>query len=321
MSENRSLTVAARFGGTRRDPRREALGGLYPFDSHYLQLSGPRMHYLDEGKGPTVILLHGNPTWSFYYRELILGLRDHYRVIAPDHIGCGLSEKPQRYAYTLSTHIDNLERLIDHLGLDEVTLAVHDWGGAIGLGWAMRRPEQARRFVLFNTAAFLGGPTPWRIKFCRWPKIGELVVRGFNGFARAGTRIAPTRRRMTGEVRRGYLLPYDSYANRVAILGFVRDIPLDPKQPSFELIQQIEASLPRFRDRPMIIFWGMKDFCFTEQYLKEWIYRFPGAAVHCFPDAGHYVVEDAYQDILPVLKRFLETSDRAAGGCSVTSCG
>lgn len=295
-----------------RDPRLEALGDLYPFDSHYLDLGGQRMHYLDEGKGPALVMLHGNPTWSFYYRELIQGLRLRYRVIAPDHIGCGLSEKPQRYPYTLATHIDNLERLMDHLGLQDVTLVVHDWGGPIGFGWAMRHPERARRFVVFNTTAFLGEPTPFRIRVCGWPKIGEFLVRGLNGFARAGTRMACHRReRMTRIVRKGYLLPYDCYANRVAILGFIRDIPLRPEQPSHGLLLNIQASLARMGDRPMAIFWGMKDFCFTGRFLTEWMFRFPKAAVHCYPEAGHYVVEDACEEILPALMQFLEKSDHA----------
>ena len=119
---------------------------LYPFASHYAVIAGGRQHYLDEGRGPAVVMLHGNPTWSFYYRNLVLALRDEHRVIVPDHMGCGLSDKPQEYTYTLRQHIDNLEHLLDEeLQVPEVDLVVHDWGGAIGMGYAVRHPERIRQ--------------------------------------------------------------------------------------------------------------------------------------------------------------------------------
>ncbi len=180
LSGARSTTGPSIHGESRRgpalsprDPRLARLGELYPFASHYVDVGGYRMHYVDEGVGPAVVMLHGNPTWSFHYRELIKGLRDTYRVIVPDHIGCGLSDKPQEYPYTLSTHIDNVERLIDRLNLESVTLAVHDWGGAIGFGWAARHPSSVRDLILFNTAAFLVDSCPLRLRICRWPVIGE----------------------------------------------------------------------------------------------------------------------------------------------------
>ena len=196
----------------------EAIRHLYPFEPHHLDLGGVGMHYVDEGAGPPVVMLHGNPTWSFYYRELIAELRGRHRVIAPDHVGCGLSDKPQQYPYTLARHIENAERLFDHLGLDGITLAMHDWGGAIGFGLAARQPGRIRRFIVFNTAAFFG-PVPLRIRLCRLAVLGPLMVRGLNAFARGAVRMAcKNRARMTPEVRAGYLLPYDSYATRVALL-------------------------------------------------------------------------------------------------------
>ncbi|MHC4696282.1 MAG: alpha/beta fold hydrolase [Planctomycetota bacterium] len=280
---------------------------LYPFESHYLDLGGQCMHYVDEGAGPAVVMLHGNPTWSVYYRELITALRDRWRVIVPDHIGCGLSDKPQDYDYTLSTHIDNLDCLIDRLGIADVTLAMHDWGGAIGFGLAVRRPELIRRLIVFNTAAFIG-PCPWRIRVCGLPLVGDVLVRGLNAFARGAVHMACKKHeRMTAKVRRGYLLPYDSFANRIATLRFVRDIPLTPSVPSYPVVKQIEASLVRFKDRPMMILWGAKDFCFNNWYLEQWIARFPRAQAHRFEDAGHYVVEDAHERIVPLIREFLQT--------------
>ena len=287
-------------------PLPQQIRDIYPFENHFLEVDGHRMHYLDEGEGEVVLMFHGNPTWSFYYRNLVLGLRPNYRCIAPDHIGCGLSEKPQIYPYTLKQHIDNFEKLADHLELDEFTLMVHDWGGAIGFGFAARHPERILRLVVLNTAA-IRGVAPRRIRFCRIPYVGALAVRTFNGFARGAIRLACHKHeRMTREVRRGYLLPYDSYRSRVAVYGFVRDIPTDPIQPTYRLMDEISNSLSQFRDRPMIIFWGMRDFCFNETFLDRWIEYFPDAAVHRFEDAGHYVLEDAHEFILPALREFLD---------------
>src|SRR5829696_4990519 len=130
---------------------------MYPFEGHFLPRPAGRLHYLDEGTGDPVVMLHGNPTWSFYYRDLVLALRDKYRCVVPDHIGCGLSDKPpaEKYDYSLRSRIDDLEALLDHLDLREnLTLVLHDWGGMIGMGYAARHPERVKRIVAMNTGAF-----------------------------------------------------------------------------------------------------------------------------------------------------------------------
>lgn len=282
---------------------------LYPFESHFFDLGGLRCHYVDEGGGEPIVMVHGNPTWSFYYRHLILGLRDRYRVIAPDHIGCGLSDKPQKYQYRLERHIANLEALIEGLGLEGFTLAVHDWGGPIGMGYAARHPEKIRRFVVFNTAAFWLPRIPWFLRFSRLPLLGPLSVRGLNLFASVAASVAcRDKKRMTKEVRAGYLLPYDSYANRVAILRFVQDIPVNGRHPSYDLLGSIERGLLQFKDHPMLIVWGARDPVFTDLFLDEWRRRFPKASVKRIAEAGHYVVEDAHERIIPWIREFLETT-------------
>ena len=158
---------------------------LYPFCSRYATIDGQQMHYVDEGRGPTLLLVHGNPTWSFHWRNLIVGLRSTHRLVAPDHIGCGLSDNPQKYDYWLARHIANLVEFIDKLDLAEITVLVQDWGGAIGLAAALARPERFARFVLFNTAAFRSTRMPWRIRLCRTPLLGTLAIRGANAFVRA----------------------------------------------------------------------------------------------------------------------------------------
>jgi len=280
---------------------------LYPFSSNFASTDAGRMHYLDEGDGSPVVMLHGNPTWSFMYRDLIAELSPSHRVVCPDHIGCGLSEKPQDWSYRLRGHIDNLEVLLDqHLKLDTFSLVLHDWGGAIGMGYAVRHPERIDRIVVLNTAAFLLTRCPWRIRVCRTPILGALAIRGLNVFARAACSMAVARgKRLPGQVRQGFLHPYDSWANRIATQRFVQDIPLRPRHPSWDDVAQIQKRLHDLRNRPMLICWGDQDFCFNSHFLAMWQQYFPEADVHRFADAGHYVLEDAGERILPMVKTFL----------------
>jgi pimeloyl-ACP methyl ester carboxylesterase len=279
---------------------------LYPFESHYLQMGPVRLHYLDEGAGEPLLFVHGNPTWSFYWRNLILGLRDHNRCIAVDHIGCGLSDKPQDYNYTLQQRIDDLVRLVESLDLSGVTLLAHDWGGSIGLGTVLRLPERFARIVLFNTGAFPPPFVPWRIAACRTPILGTLAVRGANAFARAALSMAVEKPdRMTPYVRAGLLAPYDSWANRVAVDRFVRDIPFSSRHPTWPVLEQIEAGLPSLADKPIQLIWGMRDWCFRPECLERFEKHWPQADVHKFADCGHYVVEDAHERIVPLVRTFL----------------
>jgi cis-3-alkyl-4-acyloxetan-2-one decarboxylase len=279
---------------------------LYPFRSHHLPLDAGRYHYLDEGAGAVLLMVHGNPTWSFYWRNLALAFRDRFRVVVPDHIGCGLSDKPQRYPYRLAQHIDNLVRLIERLDLRSVTLLVHDWGGAIGLGAALRVPDRVSRLVLFNTGAFPPPSIPFRIRLCRTPVLGSLAVRGLNLFARAALTMAVAdQRRMTAPVRAGLLAPYDSWANRIAIDRFVADIPKTVDHPTWQTLQAIEQGLPTLADRPTMMIWGMRDWCFTPVCLDRLLESFPDARVHRLEQAGHYVIEDAHERIVPLVDSFL----------------
>lgn len=294
-------------------PSRTGFEEEYPFESREFRLDGLRYHYVDEGAGagPTLLFVHGNPTWSFAFRNLLKGLSPHYRVVAVDHIGCGFSDKPQDYPYRLAQHIANLERFVVGLDLRDVTLVAHDWGGAIGMGTAARLPDRFSRFVLFNTAAFRSRRMPLRIAVCRIPVLGSIGVRGLNLFARAALRMAVARpERLTLAVRRGYLAPYGSWRDRVAVLRFVQDIPLSPTHPSYGTLLSIEESLPRFRDRPMLLVWGEQDWCFTTEFLDEFQRRFPAAETLRLPDAGHYVFEDAPEPILARIQDFLARSTR-----------
>jgi len=282
---------------------------LYPFESHWASIEGFRYHYLDEGSGPALLLVHGNPTWSFYWRDLVKPLRAGYRVVVPDHIGCGLSDKPNatQYPFRLARRIADLSRLIVELDLRQVTLVGHDWGGLVGLGAALEMPERFARLVLMNTAAFRSDRCPRRLRFCRtW--LGRIAIQGLNLFAKAGLRVAVSRReRITPAVRAGYLAPYGSWRDREAIYRFVCDIPLVPEHPSYPTLTGIETGLSRFRRHPVCLIWGMDDWCFTPRFLDRFLEFLPEAEVHRLEGAGHYVVEDAHEQILPILERFLES--------------
>jgi haloalkane dehalogenase len=265
------------------------------------------MSYLDEGprSDEAVLLVHGNPTWSFYYRDLVSELSRALRCVAPDHIGMGLSEKPARYPYCLSTRIADLEALVASLGLRRIHLVVHDWGGPIGLGLAVRRPELVDRLVILNTAAFPSARIPARIALCRLPFLGAFLVRGLNAFCEAATWMAMASRRLTWEERRGYLYPYRSWAERIAVHRFVRDIPMEADHPSRAVLEEIASGLHRLSAHPKRIIWGARDFCFDDAILSRWREVYPDARIDRLEHAGHFVLEDAGADARARIRDFL----------------
>jgi pimeloyl-ACP methyl ester carboxylesterase len=295
-------------------PLPPAVAAEYPFESKSIELDGGhRLHYVDEGSGDVLLCVHGNPTWSFAWRSVVREFSSTHRVIAIDHLGCGLSYKPQDYDYCLANHIANLQTLIEKLDLRNITLLAHDWGGAIGMGAAGRMPERFARFVLFNTGAFRSQAIPLRIAVCRIPLFGTFALRGLNAFSRAAITMAVEKHeRMTPAVKAGYLAPYDSWANRVAVNRFVKDIPLKESHPSWATLVEVEAGLEQFQQHPMLLVWGEQDWCFTTAFLDEFERRFPQAETLRIPDAGHYVFEDAPEVFLPKLREFLSEHSASA---------
>lgn len=284
---------------------------LYPFESHFLNLRGLKYHYIDEGKGEPLVMVHGNPTWSFYYRHLIKEFSDNYRTIAVDHIGCGLSDKPgmDRYDYRLKSRVDDLEALIDHLDLKQkITLIVHDWGGMIGLCYTLRHPEKIGRIVISNTSGFFppGKGIPIRLWIMRYltpfAKIGTL---GFNLFSWAALYMAP-RKPLPPDVKKGLTAPYNNWNNRIATYRFVQDIPLKPGDASYDLVKSVDDNLHTLKSIPMTIVWGKHDFIFTMEYFNEWKRRFPEVHARLFPSAGHYLLEDEPERISDHIRSFLE---------------
>lgn len=289
----------------------------FPFEPRtFTHTSGLRQSYLDEGQGPPVLMLHGNPSWSYYYRRLVLGLRDRHRCIAPDHVGMGLSDKPDdaHYEYSLRQRVDDLEGLWQHLVAERelprygLTLVLHDWGGMIGMAWATRHPGRIARLVILNTAAFAMPPDkrlPLVLKLGRDSAIGAALICRFNAFAVGATWLGVTRP-MPRAVRQAYVAPYDTPSHRIATLRFVQDIPLAPGDRGYELVAATGAALAQFADRPALICWGLRDFVFDHTFLRTWREHLPHAEVHAFDDAGHYVLEDAHERIVPLVRAFLE---------------
>lgn len=283
---------------------------LYPFESHYLDIGDHQYHYLDEGKGEPVLMLHGNPSWSFYYRELVKRLSPNYHCLVPDHIGMGLSDKPgdDAYSYTLPQRVRDLEAFLEARGIHEnITLVLHDWGGAIGMSYARRHPDAIKKIVLLNTSAFHlpeTKPFPLMLQLTRtW--LGAFAVRGFNAFNGGSTLIGTRRKPMSAEIRRAYTAPYDTWENRIGTLRFVQDIPLRKGDPGYDYVEDLQDHLHLFRETPVMIAWGLKDIVFDKYFLNKWLEYLPHAQVHRFEDCGHYVLEDAQEEIGALVEDFL----------------
>ena len=289
-------------------------GGLwpsqYPFEGRSADLGGCRMHYLDEGKGETVLMVHGNPTWSFYFRELVKALRGTRRCIAPDHVGMGLSDRPRegRYRYTLKSRIDDLEKLMERLAPSgPVTLVLHDWGGMIGMGWAARHPGRVKAIVAFNTSCFrlpAEKNFPGLLKILRG-SVSGIPIRASGLVRRFVLSTCTARRKLAPAAADAYLSVCDGWNESLAVHRFVQDIPLSPADPAWDVVADIESKIDAFRDIPMLLPWGMKDWVFDQTFLNGWKSRFPQAEIRPFPDCGHFLLEDAPEEVVPLIQDFV----------------
>lgn len=277
----------------------------------FITVDGIGIHCREEGNGPPVVCLHGNPTWSYYFRHLIAALKPNHRVIAPDHVGCGLSDKPslKRYPYSLSRRVDDFDAVVRAtLPQGKFSLVVHDWGGMIGFAWAVKNADRIDKLVVMNSAAFplpAGKKLPMALRLGRWPLMGSLLVRRLNFFCLGAARHCVTRQAMPADVQQMYLAPYERARDRVAVEQFVRTIPVHPDDIGYDIAAATAAGLKNLRDKPMLLAWGLRDFVFDGDYLQEWRRHFPAAQVRAIADAGHYVLEDAGAELIPAITRFL----------------
>lgn len=285
-----------------QDPRPEWIPAeLYPFESRFADVAGSRVHYIDEGEGPTLLLLHGNPTWSFLYREIVAGLRDRFRCIAVDHPGFGLSSPAPGYGFTPAEHAKVLEAFIAELDLTDVTMMVQDWGGPIGFAAATREPDRFSGFVIGNTWAwpksdpgtqvfsrFLGGP------------IGGYLITRRNLFVEriipAGVRL----KKLSKPVMDAYRGPFPTPQSRRPVHVFPHEI-----LASRPFLAEVERGLPALADRRALLVWPTRDVAFRVTERRRWESAFPDHRTVMLEGAGHYIQEDAPAEIVAAIRDWI----------------
>ncbi|MDC0358346.1 fatty acid CoA ligase family protein [Oligoflexia bacterium] len=277
---------------------------LIPYPSHFATVSGFKMHYLDEGAGSVVLLLHGNPTWCFYYRNLIAKLKTHFRVIVPDYLGCGLSDHPPHVHFRSTDRIEHLQEFLDQLKLKQFSLVMHDWGGPIGTGLAVRDVDKIEKLVYLNTTLTETEALPGIIKMAAAPVIGKLLTKYSKRFLKITTKLGVCKK-LSKEVCKGYYFPYRTAARRTAIWDFVDDIPFDSTHPSYAEMLNLAEQLPTLGEKPVQIIWGLKDRCFHREMLNKVASHFPNANILEIPQASHLVLEDAPELVGNTIDDFL----------------
>ena len=290
----------------------ETFEGTFPFAPHYHPIEGVDMHFVDEGSGEPVVMVHGDPTWGYLYRNFIPVLSQRRRCVVPDQMGMGKSANPQeRSLYRLQQHRANLEALLLHLDLHDITLVLHDWGGPVGLGVATRHPERIKRLVLMNTWAFApwpGGPFPRLLELIRSER-GEAFVLQKNGYLEPALRGTTYHsEQLTKIVMEAYRAPYPTPESRLALLCWSRDIPVQETDVSYAEMKQIEQGLSQFSRTPILLVWGMKDPVLSVSVLHRWQQLYPHATTHELEDASHFLQEDAPERIVQWIEAFLDAN-------------
>ncbi len=292
------MVIAADAGG--HDAGRPAWlpERLFPFRSRYITVEGCRLHYIDEGAGPTLLLLHGNPTWSFVYRDIVRGLSGRFRCVAPDYPGFGLSTAPPGYDYTPAAHAAIVERFVLALDLQGLGLMVHDWGGPIGFGVAARHPERFRALIVGDTFAWPVGDDPLLRLFSRFMggAPGAFLIRNFNAFVNLLIPLSVWRRRVPAEVMAAYRGPFRRRAARAPIHVFAREL-----LGSRDYLAGVEAGLPRLAGLPALIVWGDRDPAFRARQRRRFERAFPRHRTVVLHGAGHYIQDDAAAEIVAAI--------------------
>lgn len=285
--------------------------GTFPFEPRYAPVAEDvRLHYVEEGTGDPVLMLHGNPTWSYLYRRFLPPLAEAgFRAVAVDQMGFGRSDRPADHRrYTMRAHVDNLLAFIRRLDLRRITLVMQDWGGPIGFGAAVEEPHRVARLVIMNTGVGVfpsGTPLPFHEPF-RTRGLGEILCLGANLFVEAmfgGMRPESA----TPLVAAAYRAPFPDYYSRVPILAFARDVPVGHEHPTAPYMHSVAERLVDLR-RPTLIVWGMRDRVFPPMLLEVWKGVYPDAEVLELPEARHYLQEDEPGAITERLIEFLRAT-------------
>jgi haloalkane dehalogenase len=281
--------------------------GEYPFEPHYFHSAQGLMHYVDEGFGEPLVFLHGNPTWSFMYRQLIGSLSNSFRCVAPDYIGFGLSEKPANVSYSPRMHAQNIESLIGSLGLEEITLVMHDWGGPIGMSFALAHPSKIKRLIVLNTwfwslrghvrahlySVLVGGP------------IGRFLCRQFNAFPRIAMAFAfANKSKLTRHLHRQYIEPFHDADSRNGTWRFVQAVTRES-----EWLKELWEHRDRLCDVPTLVLWAADDLVFGEADRERWISAFRDHRVQTFSGVGHFIAEEAGRKLIKPVEEFLNEGE------------
>jgi haloalkane dehalogenase len=272
----------------------------FPVEHRFLDLDGARIHYVDEGSGEPLLLLHGNPSWSFLYRKMIPALRDQFRCVALDYPGYGMSDAPPHYGFTPPEHSAMLERFVERLELSDLTIMVQDWGGPVGLGFAGRRPDLVRGFIIGNTFAWPLNGIP-RVELFSWimgGPVGMALTQRFNLVPRFFLSRG-LEQRAEPEVLALYLAPWQDAARRQAAVIAPRQLT-----QASAFLEQVEAGLSKLAELPALIVWGTKDFAFGDRERRRFERSFPNHETVLFPDASHFLQEDVGERIAQEFKAF-----------------
>jgi haloalkane dehalogenase len=267
---------------------------LLPYASNFIELDGHTIHYLDEGCGPTLLMLHGNPTWSFLYRHLIAALRGRFRCVAMDYPGFGLSTAAEGYEPLPERHASVVEAFVRALGLKKFTPIVQDWGGPIGLSVAGRDPSRVERLVILNTWAWPVDDDPHFVRFSNimGGAIGGFAIRHFNAFVNMMIPMGTPRRTLSSAAMNAYRRPMSTAARRHATNVFPRAIV-----KSTPFLSEVQRGLAAIADKPALIVWGDKDIAFRAKERERFESVFASHTTVLVPGAGHFMQEDAHDEI------------------------
>ncbi len=274
----------------------------YPFKSQWWNADGHRMHYIDEGKGETVLFVHGTPSWSFDFRHIISDMKQDFRCIAIDHIGFGLSDKPKEYNYTTLQHSQVLEKFIKEKNLMNITMVVHDFGGPIGLYMALQHPDLIKQMVILNSWLWSVEEEPDYIKMKRILKSPFLpfLYRYLNFSPRFLMPNSFGKMKLPKRILAQYIKPFQRIHEREGPLAFARSLLHD--QPWFESLWAQRNILSK---KPVLFIWGMRDRMISPKYLQKFISGFPEHEILSFDDAGHFPQEEEPVKVIHAIRKFL----------------
>lgn len=275
----------------------------YPFESRSIKLDAGTMHYIDQGEGEVLLFVHGTPVWSFVYRDLLKTFSNQYRVIAIDHIGFGLSEKPEGFKGSPQDHARNLEIFIERLDLRDINLVVHDFGGPIGLGAGIQTPDRIKQVILFNSWLWETSNNEEALKIDKVINsfIGRFLYLRLNFSPRVLLKKAfADRRYLSKDIHRQYIRPFPDKRSRMGLYRIAQSLV-----GSSDWYEEKWGQLSVLEDKPWLILWGMKDQFITLDYLQRWKERLPSAMVHTF-QCGHFVQEEATEQAIRAIRDFIQ---------------